>query len=549
MTGDFVFEHHPISTGKPGPPSGSPAAGSFQSKDALQAPVQDAGQTVRAVIVDLLEREGTSIAKDPRRVEAFLRDLCGEHLAEISVAISVVRAGLIEELYTTAANGSQPISLALPRLAMQLCREQGIEDSLARWAVGTWALALGIADAGLVESLDSSSKSAAVPASASASGPVPGYAEGDPHKPSATSQEFASRTVSVGTISPDSLPSPMFPASPIPGLTGDSLAEGEVESIGTHPAGAMGGDGAGDDAVLTTGMPSRAGAGMPHEAAYSGLKKLIPSGRQARLVTVAVALFAIAAIAAWIGVLLTSSGTTGLRQPRSVTLPASNGSIGSSTIRAKGRFNLPSLGTYRYATTATGSLPTASKGGSPSTSFSTLEIEEIGTQLGAAWTGFGSPNIESDLYDWTSTKIVDTSTEYLLSSGNAESTACVWSPPIVDYQEPLLPGHSWSNTSTCSTYIAGAPTTVDVQVQSHVVGTRNITVPLGTFQTVLVDTIKTTTLTTTGSIPRIGRTTIAANVDPTTGIPVSEAIDNQSQGWTVVARLEGFTPLPTTNGG
>ncbi|MCL4434568.1 MAG: hypothetical protein M1399_07365 [Actinobacteria bacterium] len=535
MTGDYVFEHHPVS-------AGPPASGPSRPKDALPAPVQDARQTVRAVIVDLLEREGTSIARDPRRVEAFLRDLCGEYLAEISVAMSVLRVGLLEDLHASAANRSQPISLAMARLAMQLCREQGIEDSLARWAVGSWALALGVADIGLVESLDSSSKPA--PASAS-SGPVPGYAEGDPRKPSETSQELASGTASAGTISP---------ASPISGLTEDILtegnsAEGEMESIGAQPAGAMGRDAAGHGALPATGMPSYTSTGMPHVAASNRLKQLIPPGRQARLATVAAAVFAIAAIAAGIGVLLTPSDTTGLRQPGNVTLSGSNGSVSSPSIRAKDRFSLPSLGTYRYATTVSGSLSATSKGGSPSTSLSTLEIEEIGTQLGAAWTGFGSPNIESDLYDWTSTKIVDTSTEYLLSSGNAESTACVWSPPIVNYQEPLLPGHSWSNTSTCSTYVAGAPATVDVQVQSHVAGTRNITVPFGTFQTVLVNTVKTTTLTTTGSIPRIGRTTVAANVDPTTGIPVSEVIDNQSQGWTVVARLEGFTPLPTTNGG
>jgi hypothetical protein len=102
---------------------------------------------VRETLADLIVRFGTSLVDDPRRAEALLRDLCGEHRREISVLIAAQEEGIPAELLSSATQ--IPGSLLFARLSMRLESNRGLSVEAAQWAVLSWAHALqvqGIAD-------------------------------------------------------------------------------------------------------------------------------------------------------------------------------------------------------------------------------------------------------------------------------------------------------------------------------------------------------------------------------------------------------------------
>ncbi len=96
----------------------------------------------RRKLRELIENHGQSLASDPRRCEALLRDVCGAHKREIHVLVNALKGRVAEDLL-----GSSPQTLSellFTRMAKRLQDEQGLEESVARWAVDSWALALGM---------------------------------------------------------------------------------------------------------------------------------------------------------------------------------------------------------------------------------------------------------------------------------------------------------------------------------------------------------------------------------------------------------------------
>lgn len=83
-----------------------------------------------------------SLHEDPRRCEALLRDLCGEHRGEISVLISALKDRVAADLL--ASHDSLPKEVLLARLTKRLQDDLKLAENAARWGVETWALALGI---------------------------------------------------------------------------------------------------------------------------------------------------------------------------------------------------------------------------------------------------------------------------------------------------------------------------------------------------------------------------------------------------------------------
>lgn len=95
----------------------------------------------RQKLRELIAEYGLSLCEDPRRVEALLKDLCGQHRREIFVLVSALRERVVEELRNSQA--SVPASIVLPSLAKRLHDNLGFKEDIARWAVESWALALG----------------------------------------------------------------------------------------------------------------------------------------------------------------------------------------------------------------------------------------------------------------------------------------------------------------------------------------------------------------------------------------------------------------------
>ncbi len=104
----------------------------------------------RQTLRELIARYGPGLCSDERRCEGLLRDLCGAHRREINILMGALRERVPLDLL--AARNSVPRDLLLTRLAKRLEEHLALTEEAARWAVDSWALALGIvADAELEE--------------------------------------------------------------------------------------------------------------------------------------------------------------------------------------------------------------------------------------------------------------------------------------------------------------------------------------------------------------------------------------------------------------
>ncbi len=487
-----VFSHHGINENDP---DSSSTSGREDSGTAgAPVSVSDGRLNVRSVIVDLIATEGIELAEDPRRVEAFLRDLCGEFPAEITVAVSALTAGIADECRSITTTQSAPAALSLTRLSGKLHRELGIDTNLALWVVGTWALALGAVKPATIAAFEEHNKARLMDAT-----------------------------------------QPVAPSAPV-GLD-PATAEDALPPDSQHQE--------------QRTLPTASFIGFLKRRIDTAISR-IPGGRLVRSRTArALAFVVIATSVAYFT--HSATGTTG------------GGNLTGSPFgspSAGGSFRIPTLGTYRYTTEiatekkSSGIGRNSSQGTEPQQhtasthlSISSIRIEQVGTQISAAWTGFGSTLVESDLYDWGTGKIVETSTDYIVpSTGNAASTACLWSPPLVMYKQPLALRSSWKSNSTCTTFIGGVPYSLVLKLSAHVVGIKKISVPLGKFRTVLVNVTQVSTLSSTVGTPRTTVTTSTMAIDPTTGVPVRDVTQNNSSDQVVTAMLNGFTPLSMSTG-
>ncbi|HEX7174027.1 MAG TPA: hypothetical protein VF240_01915 [Pyrinomonadaceae bacterium] len=144
----------------------------------------------RQTLRDLVARHGPGLCSDARRCEGLLRDLCGAHRREINILISALKQHVPLDLL--AAQGSMPRGLLLARLARRLEEQLALTAEAARWAVDSWALALGVVtDAELQDRQRQTVKAAAPP-------PPPTFGEDDAEK---TAGEPARATPPVATQS------------------------------------------------------------------------------------------------------------------------------------------------------------------------------------------------------------------------------------------------------------------------------------------------------------------------------------------------------------
>ncbi|MFO1422242.1 MAG: formylglycine-generating enzyme family protein [Candidatus Competibacteraceae bacterium] len=96
----------------------------------------------RQKLRELLVQYGRSLCDDPRRCEALLKDYCGQYKREIFVLISALKNRVAEDLINASAG--VPLTLVMGRLSQRLKDELGLAEDAARWAVESWALALGL---------------------------------------------------------------------------------------------------------------------------------------------------------------------------------------------------------------------------------------------------------------------------------------------------------------------------------------------------------------------------------------------------------------------
>ena len=97
---------------------------------------------VREKLSRILAVYGTDLL-DARRCEALLRDLCPQDKRELHVLLGALREQVPADLASPAMR--QTAASAVGRLAKRLEDNLGLAKEPARWAVESWALALGVA--------------------------------------------------------------------------------------------------------------------------------------------------------------------------------------------------------------------------------------------------------------------------------------------------------------------------------------------------------------------------------------------------------------------
>ena len=98
----------------------------------------------RQKLLEIVRRHGREIITEPRRCEGLMRDNFPAHRREIAVLTAALEARIPAELLAPGASSMPRGALLLARHAARLQEDVAMEASAARWAVHTWALALGV---------------------------------------------------------------------------------------------------------------------------------------------------------------------------------------------------------------------------------------------------------------------------------------------------------------------------------------------------------------------------------------------------------------------
>ena len=111
--------------------------GSSESEDSSQREVSSY-KTVRALIS--LVSSNSSIISDPRKCEGFLRDACFNS-REVFILVTAVKAVAVQRISEIEKTAIPTMSLDLE--IRMLHENYGIDQQAARWAIESWAIALG----------------------------------------------------------------------------------------------------------------------------------------------------------------------------------------------------------------------------------------------------------------------------------------------------------------------------------------------------------------------------------------------------------------------
>ncbi|MDB9406482.1 hypothetical protein PN470_19845 [Microcystis sp. CS-574] len=180
----------------------------------------------RQKLKEIIIQYGRSLCDEPQRCEGLLRDLCGQYQKEIAVLVGALKERVPADLL--ASQNSTPPVVFLARLTKKLQDNLGLAEEAARWAVESWALALGVISSNDLKTNPSSDPPIPTPVPTPIPTPVPDSA-GQP-----TSSFSVSSTIPVQLpVNPVTIPSqpvpPPTPPSPSNNWTKIAIA---ISSVG-----------------------------------------------------------------------------------------------------------------------------------------------------------------------------------------------------------------------------------------------------------------------------------------------------------------------------
>ncbi len=96
----------------------------------------------RETLIGIIAKYGFAVCEHPKRCEALLRDLCGEYRREINILMGALEERVPLDLMSSGKG--LPREALLARLTKRLQDQLAYTEDAARWAVDSWALALGV---------------------------------------------------------------------------------------------------------------------------------------------------------------------------------------------------------------------------------------------------------------------------------------------------------------------------------------------------------------------------------------------------------------------
>jgi hypothetical protein len=96
----------------------------------------------RQKLCEIIKRYGKDVCNDHKRIRGLLNDFCSGNYPEINYLLTALE----EQVYTELVVSSKtvPYEMLSARLVNRLYINRGMAEEIARWAVNSWALALGV---------------------------------------------------------------------------------------------------------------------------------------------------------------------------------------------------------------------------------------------------------------------------------------------------------------------------------------------------------------------------------------------------------------------
>ncbi|MCP3974036.1 MAG: toll/interleukin-1 receptor domain-containing protein [bacterium] len=178
-------------------------------------------QVTKEVLRDLLDRYGPELTEDPRRLQALLRDVAGEHRAEVAALL----AGAEEGVGPALLQSSQGLTPELvERLVRRLQQNRALAEDASRWAVNAWVYALGMEKPAREEMPDPSASG--LPETVAATTPDPPAQPSEP--PPASPPQPPPPPPATVAAPVAGAPTPQRPAMPPPAIRSDAPASQAV---------------------------------------------------------------------------------------------------------------------------------------------------------------------------------------------------------------------------------------------------------------------------------------------------------------------------------
>ena len=96
----------------------------------------------RQKLCEIIKIYGKNACSDHKRIRGLLNDFCCGNYPEVNFLLTALE----EQVYAELVAPSKPIPYEMlsARLVKRLCTNRGMAEEIARWAVDSWALALGV---------------------------------------------------------------------------------------------------------------------------------------------------------------------------------------------------------------------------------------------------------------------------------------------------------------------------------------------------------------------------------------------------------------------